>query len=751
MFAQDLSQQIGGRVEDKFHAPLSGAGIVISNDSIKVSTVSDTDGHFSIANVQPGRYSLKVTFTGYQFWEQEVLVISSRSTSISVLLEELPNVLGEVEISASTMNDQVGEQVVTIEKTLRVPANFFDPARVITSYPGVMTANDQNNTIIVRGNSPSGLLWRINGMDVLNPNHLANAGTFSDKPAAYGGGVNIISAQLMGHTNFYAGSLPSRYGNALSGVVDMNLREGDKQENHYTFQASLIGLDVAAEGPLGKKHNTSFLANYRSSTVAILSALGAKFGDEDINFQDLTFSMDSDLGKGKKLSAFGFYGASKNVFEHKESQDWEVDKDQYDIDYDSENFGTGLTFNHSAKKINIYTGVAVSGNKQTRDQFVSPEIAVGTPGVVRSDRFDSKKLLVSAFSRFETSINSTLLEAGVIVDYMNDELGQEIQIDNTGLVDNSGSVEGTLVQPYLQARIFLSDKWIVQAAMRYMYFTYNETGSLEPRISFEYFPTAQSSLKFSYNLVSQLQQAGTYLNNNRDLALNKSHRIDLGYKTKTDDGYQFTSAVYYQKLFDIPVEKISSSYSQLNSIEAFALPDLISDGTGDNYGVELLAEKSFVDQSYFILGSSWYKSSYKGSDEIKRSTRFDGNYSINLTYGKEWSKIKKESQKSFGVSSRLLYLGGLRESPIIPDQNSAYTMYDESKAFENKLHDYFRLDLRLNWRKNKPGYTRTIAIDIQNVLNTQNEAYHYFDHIKNKINTQYQLGVIPILVYRIEF
>ncbi|HEU5290930.1 MAG TPA: TonB-dependent receptor [Cyclobacteriaceae bacterium] len=751
LLAQDLSQQVGGRVEDKFHAPLSGAGIALVKDSERITTVSDADGNFVIENVQPGRYALKVSFTGYQFWEKEVLVISSRPLFISVLLEELPSVLGEVEISASTMNEQPGEQIVSIEKTVRVPANFFDPARVITSYPGVMTANDQNNTIIVRGNSPSGLLWRINGLDVVNPNHLANAGTFSDKPAAYGGGVNIISAQLMDHTNFYAGSLPSRYGNALSGVVDMNLRAGDKQQDHYTLQASLIGLDFAAEGPLGKKKNTSFLVNYRSSTIAILSALGAKFGDEDINFQDLTFSVDSDLSRGKKLSVFGFYGFSKNDFEHKDATKWEIDKDQYDIGYESKNFGTGITFSQSIRKINLYAGVAVSGNEQTRDQLASPEINKGELGVVHVDQFDARELLISAFGRVEASINSSLFEAGAMVNYMDDELSQNTQVDNALAENKAGSVEGTLIQPYAQWRIFLSDKWIAQTALRYMYFTFNKSGSLEPRISLEYFPTSQSSLKFSYNLISQLQQAGTYLNSNKELEMGKSHRVDVSYKISTHEGYQFTTSLYYQKLFDIPIERMSSSYSLLNSIEAFALPDLISEGTGDNYGVEVLAEKTFVNQSYFILGSSWYKSSYKGSDEIKRDTRFDGSYMVNLTYGKEWSNLKKESQRTFGVSSRLLYLGGLRESPIIPDQNSAYTQYDESKAFENKLGDYFRLDLRLNWRKNKEGYTRTIAIDIQNVLNSQNVAYHYYDHIKGKVNTQYQLGIIPILVYRIEF
>jgi len=751
VYSQDLSQTLLGRVVDKFDAPLSGAGITLLKDTTYVRVVSDQTGTFSFNNIQPGRYSLSVTFTGYQSSQQEILLSSSRPLIVSITLEELPSVLDEIEISANTMNPSLGEQTITIEKTLRVPANFFDPVRVITSYPGIMTANDQNNTIIIRGNSPAGLLWRVNGMDVVNPNHLANAGTFSDKPAAYGGGVNIISSQLLERTDFFSGSVPSRYGNALSGVVDMNLRRGDTV-SHYTLQASVIGLDAAAEGALGKKKNTSFLVNYRYSTVGLLSAMGVKFGDEDIRFQDLSFSVDSRLPKGRRLSFFGFLGGSRNIFEHKDSLDWETDKDQYDINYTSKNFGAGLTFNQSIKKVNVSSGIAVSGNDQERNQFASPQIEAGELGVVHTDQLATKKLLFSAFGRLQAGINSTLLETGIMVNYMKDEVSQYSQADNAPAADITALLlDGFLLQPYAQWRIFLSEKWVAQTAMRYMYFTYNGTGTLEPRLSFEYFPTWQSSVKFSYNLVSQLQQAGTYLNNNRELELSKSHHLDLGYTLNTDDGFHFSSTVYYQKLFDIPIQEISSSYSAINSIETIALPDLISAGTGDNYGAEVVAEKSFFDKTYFILGGSWYRSSYQGSDEIKRSTRFDGNYTVNLTCGKEWSKVKKESQRTVGISSRVLYLGGLKESPIMPDQNSAATQYDESNAFENKLQDYFRLDLRLNWRKNKKGYTRTIAIDIQNLFNVQNEAYHYYDHVKNNITTQYQLGLIPVLVYRVDF
>jgi hypothetical protein len=752
LHAQDLSQRVNGRVVDKsLRSAIAGVNIILIGVQDTLHTNSDAFGYFSVEQVFPGRYQLQASHTGYQSLNREVLVISARSTEVSLFMEESSNVLKEVEVTARSLTSETGVQSITIEKALRVPANFFDPVRVLTTYPGVMTANDQNNTIVIRANSPAGLLWKVNGLDVVNPNHLANAGTFSDKPAAYGGGVNIISSQLLDRTDFYTGSFPVQYGNAMSGIVNMNLREGDKREEHFIGQVSLIGLDVAADGPIGKKENTSFVVNYRSSTIAVLSALGAKFGDEDINFQDLTFSIDSRLSKEKKLSVFGFFGMSKNDFEHKDSLKWELDKDQYDIKYASRNFGMGMTMNQTFKNVHASTGISISGNDQSRDQFASPQIDLGKVNVTYLDQYSDIKYLVSAFGRLTAKINSNILESGITVNYMTDDILTASQYGISPTSKLTGTVEGLLFQPYVQWRMFLSEKWIAQSGLRYMHYTFNNSGVLEPRIAIEFIPNAQSSVRFTYNLVSQVQQAATYLNQNKNLALSKSHHFDLSVATVTSKSLQFTANLYYQMMWDIPVQKNPSSYSALNSIETWGQNNLISAGTGNNYGVEVLTEKSFYDKSYFIVGGSWYKSTYQGSDGIQRSTRFDGNYSVNMTYGKEWSKEKKSSYRTFGVSSRLLYLGGLRESPIIPDQNSPTTIHDETKAFENKLSDYFRFDLRLNWRKNKNGYTRTIAIDIQNLFNSQNEAYHYYDHIKNKINKQYQLGVIPILVYRFEF
>jgi hypothetical protein len=273
--AQELTQTVKGSVADRFTgAMISGANIKLTGKDGEKLVQSSEQGLFNI-DVPVGRYILTISHTAYESYASELLVIAAHQSIIKIELTPGVTVLDEVSVSGTVpVDDDVpGLRSLSIEKTLRIPANFLDPVRAITAYPGVVATNDQSNTIMVHGNSPNGLLWRLNGLDIVNPNHLANAGTLSDRPVANGGGVNILSAQMLDRTDFYLGALPAHYGNATAGVIDMGLRSGNKDDHQFTGQASVIGLDFAAEGPLGKKHNNSFLANYRYSTVGLLSAM----------------------------------------------------------------------------------------------------------------------------------------------------------------------------------------------------------------------------------------------------------------------------------------------------------------------------------------------------------------------------------------------------------------------------------------------------------------------------------------------
>ncbi|NJM26521.1 MAG: TonB-dependent receptor, partial [Bacteroidia bacterium] len=328
-----------------------------------------------------------------------------------------------------------------------------------TSYPGVATASDQNNAIVVRGNSPNGLLWRLNGLDIVNPNHLSNAGTLSDKPAANGGGVNILSAQMLGRTQFLLGALPTQYGNATAGVIDMQLRDGNREQREYTAQASLIGLDLAAEGPLSKNKSSSYLANYRYSTVGLLSAMGVDFGGEAISSQDFSFNLSFQNKKGGKTSIFGLSGLSSNKFNAKETADREQDKDYYNIDYAAQAGAVGVTHEQVIGGGHLAAGVSYSGSSQDRDAELEDS------KIVTNDYAYDRQIL-SGFFRFTHRLGETSsLDLGANVSYSNDNY-YDYTLPVVGPVfcpeclatTTSGGVSGILLQPYLNLVMDVSDK-----------------------------------------------------------------------------------------------------------------------------------------------------------------------------------------------------------------------------------------------------------------------------------------------------
>jgi hypothetical protein len=755
--AQEVTQTVRGKItNEEAGLPLAGAVVVFAPGAITVST--DNKGNFS-ATLPIGRYKMTVGHEGHLAVSREVLVIAGKETVINATLEQSARQLQEVEITGTVIPEDVpGMRSLTIEKTLRVPANFMDPVRVATAYPGVIATSDQNNSIIVRGNSPNGLLWRLNGLNIVNPNHLANAGTLSDRPASNGGGVNILSAQMLDRTDFYMGSFPASYGNALSGIVDMKLRDGNKSKAEYTAQASLIGLDIAAEGPLGKREKTSFLANYRYSTVGLLSAAGVNFGDEAISFQDLSFNLNTLTTTGGSLSFFGFYGSNRNEFEAKEPEEWEEDKDKYDILYASKTGALGLSYSAPVFGGKLFSGMAYSAGDQDREANVSMAFP-WDERVLLSDGFLLKNAIGSANLRFQKPFGErTGFEVGVTADYISNDYASVknigcIQCSSRTTIEQDADYDGVLIQPFANVNFVLSPTVTFDAGLRYSQFSYNNTNAVEPRAKLAFQISPLSKVDLAYSLVSQIQSQQVYAGaGNEDLGLSKSHHFDLQYRQSLDRDLSFTGGLFYQQLFDIPVEAdVSSTFSAINLIEDVVPDNLVSEGVGENVGADLTLEKLFFANHYLMLGASYYESTYKGRDQVKRDTRFNGNYTFSGVYGKEWNKSAKG--RTISLSTRLLYLGGLRQSAIdvAASQASYETVYDTTEPYNEQLNDYFRIDVRLGFSKNKPGYTRTFAIDIQNLSGQQNEAYRYFDFTQQKVVTKFQLGIIPVLLYRIDF
>jgi CarboxypepD_reg-like domain/TonB-dependent Receptor Plug Domain len=743
--AQKLTQTVRGTVTEVGNSrSLKGISVTIQDSNFGAITADN--GTFTIPNVPLGRYGILISGVGFEtLLLSEILVEAGKEKVLEIKLKRQAVQLAEAVVRASQSPALGSVQTITQEQTLRYAATFFDAARLATSFPGVVAANDQANGLVIRGNSPNGMQWRMEGVEIVNPNHLSNAGTFSDRPTQTGGGTTIFSAQLLDRADFLTGAFPAEYGNALSGVMDVHLRKGNNQKHEFTAQAGLIGLDFAAEGPLSRKNGSSYLVNYRYSFTGLLAAMGVKFGGEAIRFQDLSFNLSFPTAKAGLFTVFGMGGNSSNIYEaERDVSKWKFDKDGEDISFKSNMTAIGFTHKIGlSPKATLSTTGAYSSSLNSRIETVLDDKSY--MGLSNSrDKMDKQKL--SFTTKVSYKINSTsILNVGTF-------LTQQTDIVN-GIGMASGIDEkltGLIIQPYISFSSALSNKLSLQTGLHYLNYTFNNSSSIEPRLALALQATPTNKLTLSYGLHSQIQLPQIYLyssnigfsRSNANLGLTKSHQFVLGYEKILKNSSKLKFEGYFTSLFNVPID--INYYSTLNLIESSTTDGkmLQNAGTGKNYGIEATYEKYLTKNYYVIVAGSLYKSTFVGADGVERSTRFDGGHTFSFTGGKE---LIRKNDKRLGINTKVLWLGGYRDTPFLGK------IYDYSKVNTIKLKDYFRMDLRVYWKRNKPSFTRTWSLDIQNLTNTENEAYSYYDFRAGQIVQKFQLGLIPVLNYKVEF
>ncbi len=769
--AQDIIQTIRGTVYDsETRQPLSGASVYLKDTEPAVGTTTDEEGAFRLEKVPIGRYILKASFVGYEtFTIPDLLVQAGKETILDIALTQAAKSLSEVVVREQTATvetiEPVSSRTFSVEETRRYAATFFDPARLATSFPGVVGTNDQGNHISVRGNSPASLLWRLEGIDIVNPNHLSNAGTFNDRRVASSGSQSILSTQVLDNSTFLSGAFPARYGNAIGGVFDMRLRKGNNEQYEYTVQAGLIGLEFAAEGPFQEGLESSFLANYRYSTVGLLTnVIGLDFGGEKITFQDLSFNLSFPTKKSGEFTVFGIGGLGSNVFEaSRDSSAWETAKDRYDITFTNDMGALGVTHTYTTGQLLWKSVVATSGLNSNRFGDILNE----NYEVERVEEDDYQEIRLSATSSVTGKISgSHSLNGGFFLDHLYYRLSSaegNLVVSPQTLVEGEG--KGQLIRPYMSGKFSLSRVLTLQIGLHYVYFTFNGSQSLEPRASLQWNVAQNQSLNLAYGLHSQLQLPGVYfskptsssgalIDTNEELGFTKAHHYVFSYSYLLDETSNLRLETYYQRLFDVPVStNPNSTFSALNLFEGFVDEPLVNEGTGKNYGAELTLEKSLSDSYYLLFSSSLYESKYTAADGIQRDTRFNGNYTFSFTGGKEFAWDKEDKKRVIGINLRAVYLGGMRTTPInvSASEQKQMTVFDDARAFSQQLPDYFKIDLRVSLRMNRANYTSVLSLDLQNALNQQNVAFQYYDAVQDEVITKYQLGLIPILTYRIEF
>ena len=765
LYAQVPTQTVRGTITDKISkTQLPGATIIVQSTDPVIGTTADGDGNFKLAGVPVGSHTLKISFTGYkELVLPNVIVNSGKETVLNIPMDEdvvmMEAVVVRPELEKNKpLNDMavVSARTFSVEETRKFAAAVNDPLRMVTSFAGVVGAGDMNNAISIRGNSPYGLQWRMEGVDIPNPNHFSNVGSS-------GGGISILSTQVLTNSDFMTGAFPAEYGNALAGVFDLNLRKGNNEKREYTVQASVLGTDVAVEGPFSKNYRGSYLINYRYSTLSILNNLGVKVGNGVTNYQDLSYNFYLPTKKIGNFSLFGFGGLSnQQVDAKKDSTQWEGEGDRYNSLYHSNTGAAGLkhalTLN---SKTYLQSSFLISGNDNGDDERRLDKNY--TPQFNYMQKFTNSKLTFTSVLNHKFNARHSM-RSGVYLNRYYFSLQQKELNQETNQVEEHLNTFGSVgaLQLFSQWNFRASERWTLNAGVHYLKLLSNSSSSIEPRASIKYNLNEQQSLSFGYGLHSQMQTVGIYeaqvtqpdgsvIKPNENVGFNKAHHFVLAYDRSINEHLRVKAETYYQHLYNVAVKNdISSPISTLSNVDGYMTDPLVNKGYGRNYGVELTVEQFLHNNLYFLLSTSLFDSKYKALDNVWRNTLFNAGHAMSFTAGKDflWEK-----NRVFGLNIRTIWTGGFRTTPIdVAKSVQAHeTKYFEDQMFEVQLPDYFRVDFRVSLKRNRARTTSTLALDLMNATNHENLGGQYFDPFTGKIKSWYQLGLLPVISYRIEF
>lgn len=762
-YSQTLTQVVRGSVSDELSKnPGSFATVRIPALPTVPAVVADSAGNFTLSAVPVGRHAIEVSATGFQTQIiSEVVVSSGKETYLQVYLKEnalaLEGVILKPQVNKSKpLNNMAvaSARMLSVEEANRYAGGFDDYARLAASFPGV-ASNVGNNGIMIRGNAPRLIQWKMEGVEIPNPNHFADLSSFG------GGGLTGLSSQLLSNSDFLTGAFPAEYSNALSGVFDMNMRKGNNKKTETTLQLGLIGIDAAIEGPLKKGKQSSYLFNYRYSTLGLLSS----FMPDDAagtNYQDLSFKLHFPTRKAGTFSIWGVGLIDRSGQEAEtDPAKWSYLQDKERQDVKQYTGSAGLTHQYFLnKKSYLKTTLAATTNSidlvtdrmnNAINLLPQNKITNKTSNLVFSTfvntKFNSRHTNKTGITFTGMKYNLFLAEAP--------QSGLPLET----IVSEKGS--GNLVNAYTSSSFRISDKLMVNAGLSSQYFSLNGRSTIEPRLGIKYQLNQSHTVAFAYGMHSRLERLNYYFTKsaetpdnkqNRRLDFTKANHFVLSYDWTISKNMHLKIEPYVQLLYDVPVIR-DSSYSFINlENDWFLDKQLVNEGKGRNIGIDITLEKYLTNGFYYLVSTSVFDSKYMGGDKIWRSTRFNRNFLFNGLAGKEW-QMGRQKKNVLGLNLKLSYQGGDHYTPAdlarsVADED---VVFDGTRAFEKSLDPSFFTHLTFNFRKNKKRSSHEWSLKLNNATG-QKEFYGFRYNLKTQgVDMNRESLIVPNLSYKIQF
>ena len=757
---------------------LQYVSVVVLNSNPAIGTTTDAEGNFSLNNLPVGRYDIQSSFVGYEpTIFREILVGSGKDVFLEISMRENVQQLGEVTIQPKINKEaplntmaMASARMLSVEEASRYAGGLDDPARLVTAFAGVSGGLD-NNGISIRGNSPMFLQWRLEGMEAVNPTH------FSDITSVGGGVFTALSSHVLGNSDFFTGAFPAEYGNALSGVLDMQLRNGNNQNYEHAAQIGTLGLEFTSEGPFVKGKQASYLFNYRYSTMALVGKLlpdlvGVTAG---IDYQDLTFKMNFPTKRAGTFTVWGIW-IKDHFVQPLDTADWRY----YNNDI-SELVVTDAIFWQTKVVGGVGHRIFIGEKSYLKSAFVTNYTQNKTEGAFvfpghNYERFPAIDMENTNWNMaFNTFLNTKFSAShtnrtgfnvtGLFFDmdywmYPNayDHPGyppQGVMVNFTK--DNGRSMA---FSAYSQSSFRLNNRLTTNIGLHGMYFRLTEKATIEPRAGIRWQAFPRHAFGLAYGKHSRRENTDYYFIKtlatgnelvNKDLDFAKAHHFVMTYDWSISEHLHLKIEPYFQYLYDIPVEQDShlSLINYYNFLQM--LPGLVNDGKGKNYGIDVTLERYLHAGYYYLFTGSLFDSKYKDGTGEWRNTRLNRNYIVNALGGKEW-KMGSQKQNILSANLRFTLQGGEWYIPADEAASKAAknVVYDNARAYKVRFSTGFLCHFTVGYKINRNKFSHEFALQMMN-LTGDKEYYYNYNYRKDQPELNSGTGTIPNLYYKIEF
>lgn len=729
-----------------------------------IGTTTNDEGKFEIKNVSVGRHDLQATFIGYESAVfREIMLTSAKEIYLEIQLKESVLQLDEIVIRPRINKEEPlnsmalsGARMLSVEEASRFAGGMDDPARLVSSFAGVTSAVGSNG-ISVHGNAPSLLQWRLEDVEIPNPNH------FADVSSLGGGMLSSLSNNVLGNSDFYTSAFPAEFNNAVSGVFDMKMRNGNSQKFQHTLQAGVLGLDVASEGPLSRKHNASYLFNYRYSTTGLMNKVSPA-GDleQEMDYQDLNFRLNFPTKKAGVFSVWGTALIDKIKPEIKTPEEWDYMDDAKDSRMKQTSAAAGLSHRYFLNNGGLLkTTLATTYSKTDAWESIYDNNMNSSPFLDFKSQYTNLVLTSSFNKKYSTKHTN---KTGITFTNMNYDMDFDLAPFYTESLERISEGKGNtnLISAYTSSLFNINDRLSATLGLNGQLLTLNNSWTIEPRASIKWQASARSSFGFAYGLHSRMEKMDVYFVKtqatgnelvNKDLDFTKTQHVSLSYNYRISDDMNLRVEPYFQYLYDVPVIA-DSSYSVLNRSTFYVEDALVNKGNGRNYGVDITFEKYMTKGLYYMVTASVFNSEYCGGDGVWHDTKFNRNYVINGLMGKEWM-MGRNKQDVLSINLKLTMQGGDRYSPIDEAATLAHpdkeTQYDETRAYSKQLSPMFLANYTLSYRMNRSKVSHEFAVKGMNATGYKEYFGHEYNLKTSVIEPRRLKNAIFNVTYRLDF